>query len=398
MKTNEQLIYLFDRYINKTCTDAERQELMQLLADPSYEAQWNAINESYENVPQLQLSLNEAGTAAVWEAIQERTATENVVKPLYRRWWAAAAVLLVMMGASWFLWIKPEQQIVDLTVQLKKEPIQPGQAGAILKLDDGTVIVLDSVQNGVVVSNGAAKAIVENGSLAYEPMVVTKLSDAPVYNTMVTMRGKQYKMTLPDGTKVWLNASTQFRYPTAFNGKERSVELSGEAFFEVSPDATKPFIVKVQNRGEVRVLGTQFNVNAYPDDNRFTTTLREGKVQASSMFRDSKGADQQITLTPSYQSIMQAGKDLVIQKADMEQTLAWKDGRFVFKSAKLSEVFTQLSRWYDVQFVNGENVDAAFSGSMYRTDDFYELLKLIKFTSNVNCKVEGRTVIVTSKK
>lgn len=396
MKSNQYLSELFDRYINKTCTDSEKQELMQLLADPSYEAQWNAINESFENVPQLQYNLDQDNTKSVWEAINNRTsgATGSApVKPLYRRWWAAAAALVLIAGAAWFLWLKSEEKIIQMSVVLDmQDSIMPGQAGAILKLDDGRVIVLDSVQNGTITS----KAIVENGALTY------KSTDAPstgdeVYNTMVTMRGKQYKMTLPDGTRVWLNASTQLRYPVAFHGKERRVQLSGEAYFEVAQNQSQPFIVDVQNKGAVQVLGTQFNVNAYPEDSRFITTLLEGKVQLNSAFRDSKGNKQQTILEPSYQSIMQPNKDIVLQRADMEQTMAWKEGKFVFKSARLSDVFNQLGRWYDVNFVNGENVDAAFSGSMYRTDNFYELLKLIEFTSNVNCKVEGRTVIVTSK-
>lgn len=398
MKSNQYLSNLLDRYLNKTCTESEKQELMQLLADPSYEAQWNAINESYENVPQLQYNLDLHNTKAVWEAISERTnEIETVsiapVRTMYRRWWAVAAAVVVIAGASWFLWLKPENKNIQVAAQTEtQDSIMPGQAGAILKLDDGRVIVLDSVQNGLIAGN----AVVENGGLTYKSTVASP-TDQVIYNTMVTMRGKQYKMTLPDGTRVWLNASTQLRYPDAFQGSERRVELIGEAYFEVAQNASQPFIVDVQNKGAIKVLGTQFNVNAYPEDSRFITTLLEGKVQLHSAFRDSKGNEQQLTLAPSYQSIMQPNKDLILQRADMEQTMAWKDGKFVFKSARLSEVFSQLGRWYDVHFVNGENMEAAFSGSMYRTDDFYELLKLIEFTSNVNFKVEGRTVIVTSK-
>lgn len=398
MKSNQYLSELLGRYLNKTCTETEKQELMQLLADPSYEAQWYAINESYENVPQLQYSLDQYNTQSVWEAISERTNdTETLAiapfRLLYRRWWFAAAALVLISVAAWFLWLKPHDKTIQMAVDLDmQDSIMPGQAGAILKLDDGRVIVLDSAKNGTVAGN----AVVENGGLTYSYGNVSQ-SEENVYNTMVTMRGKQYKMTLPDGTRVWLNASTQIRYPIAFHGKERRVELIGEAYFEVARNPAQPFIVDVQNKGAVKVLGTHFNLNAYPEEHRFITTLLEGKVQLNSVYRDSKGNEQQATLTPSYQCIMQPNRDLIMQRADMEQTMAWKDGKFVFKSARLSEVFSQLGRWYDVNFVNGENVDAAFSGSLYRTDDFYELLKLIEFTSNVNCKVEGRTVIVTSK-
>ncbi|WP_127124985.1 FecR family protein [Pseudoflavitalea rhizosphaerae] len=401
MKSNEELLYLFERYISKNYTAAEKQELMELLADPAYDAQWNAINDRFENVPEMQQMLAGSNSGMAWEAIRERTVAgptqPAIVKPFYRKWWAAAIALLLVSAAGYF-WTQTDKEEKTQSLAKQKMPVVPGEAGAILKLDDGRVILLDSSQKGLVASNAAARAVVDNGSLTYQPLQEASGSEEVIYNTMLTMRGKMYRMVLPDGTRVWLNASTQLRFPVAFNGDERRVRLQGEAYFEVAKNPSRPFIVEVEQRGEVKVLGTQFNISAYPDDNRFTTTLLDGKVQSSSLFRDSKGKEQIVTLTPSFQSIMQSGKDLVVQKADLEQTMAWKDGRFVFKSAKLSEVFSQLGRWYDVQFVNEENIDDAFSGSMYRTDDFYELLKLIEFTSNVNCRAEGRTVIVTRKK
>lgn len=398
MKSNEHLSYLFDRYLSKTCTAAEKQELMELLADPSYESQWNEINAGYENIPSKHVILAEGNTVAVWEAILGRTAEPQhaIVKPFYRRWWAAAAVVLLMAGAVAYFWIGGSKK--ELPVVAKVDPvIQPGDAGAVLRLDDGRVIVLDSARNGLVASNAAADIVVMDGNLTYQPLhgaAATK----DVYNTMVTMRGKMYKMTLPDGTRVWLNASTQFRYPIAFNGKERRVRLSGEAYFEVAEDPSKPFIVDVDQKGEVKVLGTHFNVNAYPEDNVFTTTLLEGKVHLSSSYKNSKGRSQEVTLKPADQAIFHEGQDMIVKQADMEQTMAWKNGQFVFKSANLPQVFNQLARWYDVNFVNDENINVEFSGSMYRSEDFYQLLKLIEFTSNVSFRVEGRKVFVTSQK
>ncbi len=156
--------------------------------------------------------------------------------------------------------------------------------------------------------------------------------------------------------------------------------------------------MEVEHQGEVKVLGTHFNVNAYPEAHAFTTTLLEGKVQLSSVYKNAKGSHQQVTLKPDEQCIIRENKDMILQRADMEQTMAWKNGMFVFKSAGLKDVFAQLGRWYDVHFVNEENIDAVFSGSMYRSADFYELLKLIEFTTNLSFRIEGRKVFVTSKK
>jgi ferric-dicitrate binding protein FerR (iron transport regulator) len=305
------------------------------------------------------------------------------------------------MITAGFLWLntgKEKDQRIPVLAKDEK-PILPGEAGAVLKLDDGRMIVLDSTRNGLVASNAAANVIVENGKITYQPLEGAAARGEDVYNTMVTMRGKVYRMVLPDGTKVWLNASTQFRYPVAFRGKERRVRLMGEAYFEVAEDPSKPFIVQVEHRGEVKVLGTQFNVNAYAEEPQFTTTLLEGKVQLSSIYKNAKGGDQQpIILKPEEQCILRENKDMILHRADLEQTMAWKNGMFVFKSAGLKDVFSQLGRWYDVHFVNEENIDAVYSGSMYRSADFYELLKLIEFTTNLSFRVEGRRVFVTSKK
>lgn len=404
MKSNEHLLYLFDRYINKTCTAAEKQELMELLADPLYEAQWKMINEGYEHIPFNNGQLAESNTNSVWEAIRERTIAapvhEATVKPLYRRWWAAAAVALLLISVVGFLWLNTGKQKHQATPALVKDekPILPGEAGAVLKLDDGRIIVLDSTRNGLVASNAAANVMVENGNLTYQPLKGAASTGEDVYNTMVTMRGKVYRMVLPDGTRVWLNASTEFRYPVAFSGKERRVRLLGEAYFEVAENPSKPFIVEVERQGEVKVLGTHFNVNAYPEEHAFTTTLLEGKVQLSSVYKNAKGGLHQVTLKPDEQCIIRENKDMILQHADMEQTMAWKNGMFVFKSAGLKDVFAQLGRWYDVHFVNEENIDAVYSGSMYRSADFYELLKLIEFTTNLSFRIEGRKVFVTGKK
>ncbi len=203
----------------------------------SYEAQWKIINEGYENIPAGNELLAESNTTIAWEAIRERTIAapmhQAVVKPLYRRWWAAAAVSLLLISAAGYLWLNTGKRKDQATPVLVKDekPILPGEAGAVLKLDDGRMIVLDSTRNGLVASNAAANVMVENGNLTYQPLEGAAATGEDVYNTMVTMRGKVYRMVLPDGTRVWLNASTEFRYPVAFGGKGEKGEAIGRSLF-----------------------------------------------------------------------------------------------------------------------------------------------------------------------
>jgi len=272
-----------------------------------------------------------------------------------RRWWAAAAaVLLIAAGA--YLWSIHKEDIHNVTA-VKITDISPGSQGAVLTLADGSEVLLDTLQNGVVALQGDATAKVKNGVLTYEGS-----TDQLVYNTVSTPNGRQYQVMLPDGTKVWLNSASSIRYPMTFNGNSREVSITGEAYFEVmkwhsSGSADKvPFIVKTQGQ-EITVLGTQFNVFAYKDEEETKTTLVAGKVN---IMEAASGTS--MRLKPNQQATLRQGK-LSVKEVDVAPFVEWKDGLFSFHETGLRDAMNQLSRWYDLTVTyEGQVPDTYFFG------------------------------------
>ena len=212
-----------------------------------------------------------------------------------------------------------------------------------------------------------------------------------VYNTLVTPIGGEYPLVLSDGTKVFLNAETELKYPVVFVGDKRIVDLKGEAYFEVAKDAKKPFIVRV-NGAEITVLGTSFNVNTYGDDGHVYTTLVNGKVQVVS----GKNGQEEV-LAPGMQGIvnMETG-ELTVREVDVDLYVSWREGRFVFRAMTLDLIMRQLQRWYDfdVFYQNPELKDYEFWGVIRRDMDLKEVLSVMEATTNVDFKVKGKVITV----
>jgi len=207
-------------------------------------------------------------------------------------------------------------------------------------------MVLDSLGNGLLATQQGTKVVLNNGQLSYQAANTTTATGA--WNTINTPRGRQFKVALPDGTQVWLNAASSIRYPVAFTGKERKVEINGEAYLEVAKNTSMPFIVQA-NDVEVLVLGTHFNINSYSDEEAIKTTLLEGAVKVST------GAATAL-LTPGKQAAISTGSGMNVQAADIEQVVAWKNGVFNFQNATLEQVMRQLARWYDIEIVYEKDI------------------------------------------
>ena len=258
---------------------------------------------------------------------------------------------------------------------------------AILTLSDGSTIILDDAKNGQVAQQGGTQiAKLANGQLVYNA-----LDGKPaevVFNTLTTPRGGQFKLTLPDGSEVWLNASSSIKYPTAFIGNERKVEISGEAYFEIVHNAAKPFKVSV-NGMEVKVLGTHFNINAYNDEASVKTTLLEGSISLTK-------ADAATTLKPGQQAQLGNGGNIkVIDNVDIDQVVAWKNGYFSFNRADLQTVMRQIARWYDVDIsYEGKIPERQFGGKIDRNSNASEVLKILE-ESKVHFRIEEKKIIVT---
>jgi transmembrane sensor len=311
------------------------------------------------------------------------------------RWLRYAAILIVLLGCGIFYLSSknnsPEQFVsAPKIIPVKNNDIEPGKQGAVLTLADGRTIVLDSLKNGIVATQNGSKILLNNGQLVYDKHSL--LQAETEYNTIATPRGRQFQLTLSDGTQVWLNAGSSLRYPTVFNGKERKVEITGEAYFEVAKNAQQPFKVSVNNETEIKVLGTHFNVNAYSNETTINTTLLEGSVQVYHNGKNAyikPGQQLQVAQPASHQLKFKLTDDINIARI-----LAWKNGVFNFDNATLGEVMRQLERWYDVDVEYEQGVPKLeFYGKMGRDLTLSNVLRGLQI-SKVNFRVEGKKLIV----
>jgi transmembrane sensor len=302
-----------------------------------------------------------------------------------KRWIAAASVFLIL-GAG-LLWIINKQKN-DNNISYVASAIKPGKDGAVLTLADGRQLVLDSSENGLLAVEKGSVLVLENGQLKYEETTEKEHSVELVYNTMTTPRGRQFQIELPDGTKVWLNAASSIRFPTRFNGKERRVEITGEAFFEVAKDSTKAFIALVNNNVEVRVLGTHFNINGYSDEPLTKTTLVEGKVAVNALNQEPA------ILKPGQQAMIDASSNMFVTEVNVDEVVSWKNGRFIFQNSDIQTLMRQVARWYDIEVVFEGNISELFVAEVSRHEPLSELLKLLELTKMVHFQLEGNKVIV----
>lgn len=337
------------------------------------------------------------------------TGVKPLTSPFYRRrkwYWMAAALFFMAVSATVF-YFSNREKIVTTTPRYAAHPlIQPGVDKAILKLSDGTQVLLDS--NLAEVLNQQNVTIrQEDGMLVYAPINAHAPKDTrPLTNTIITPRGGQYKVMLPDGTRVWLNAASSITFPTAFTGRERRVAITGEAYFEVAKMYASagnekiknkvPFVVDITmpsgNAGEIVVLGTQFNINAYPEESAIRTTLVEGSV----MLRQGKT---QLKIQPGQQAGMETHEaPIKTSYPDMEEVLAWKNGRFKFNNTDAVNIMRQIARWYDVDIKTEGDLSAIrFSGGISRKDDVTKLLTILESEGRLEFAIEGKTIIVRSR-
>lgn len=324
-----------------------------------------------------------------YEIEPEKQRWELVPKRSYKVWYAAASVLVFLAAGLYFIRSDKSRSEENKSAVVQKETIFPGSDKALLTLSNGEQIVLTSKSTGVLTTQGTARLIKKtNGELVYSAQDHSPKANNEInFNTITVPRGGQYRVVLSDGSKVLLNAASSLTYPTTFNGKDRSVELKGEGYFEIAKNAAMPFIVKADDV-DVRVLGTHFNISAYPDDPNITTTLIEGAVSMH------KGRRERL-LKPGQQGTAQKNlSSISVQHVDTEQAMGWVNGNFVFKDLNIKEVMKIVSRWYDVDAEYRGNAQfKKFGGITSRYGNITELLDYMKITGGVNYKIEGRKII-----
>jgi transmembrane sensor len=363
--------------------------------------------ENYYNAFELNDDLvtneNEADYQDVKQSIKnkidQRIAHQDTSKTInIRSWWlkyAAVAVILISTSIGLYFIVKPgnkkNQQIN--AAQL----ILPGGNKAMLTLSNGTRILLDDARNGKIANQSNVSITKTNGNQIVYAVASGSNSAGDqqeayhLQNTISTPNGGQYALVLPDGTKVMLNAASSLTYPASFHGKERLVQLDGEAYFEVAKNKDMPFKVKSGTQ-TVEVLGTHFNINAYPDEASIKTTLLEGSVKISS------GTNSTLIVPGQQAAVSTRGAAGILKYAvDVDKETAWKNGLFEFQNDDLKSIMRQVARWYDVKVIYADNLsNEKFIGEISRTSNLSDVFKILEL-NNVHFEVEGKTVTVSAK-
>lgn len=397
---NKRYAELAEKWLNGTITEEEKKEFSDWFDAPA---------KTPLNIPVEYAANEEALRRRILDNIRTRAGRTGKIRflgksPLSRI--AAAVLLVVIAGGAGLVYLarhssRPASPSLAV-VKAYKEEVKPGGNKAVLTLGNGFRIVLDSAGSGMIAKESGTRVLkLENGRLAYRsPLEAgrgkegaggsgaaerSNAAEPVTYNTLSTPRGGQYSIVLADGTRVWLNSSSSLRYPTAFSGKERVVELTGEGYFEVAQNAAMPFQVKTRGM-EVNVLGTHFNIMAYEEEAAIKTTLLEGSVRLGS-----------VVLRPGQQAQLNSGGPIrVIKDADTEEAIAWKNGLFQFEQTDIRTIMRQIARWYDIDVVYEKNIDLHFSGTITKYSGVDQVFRMLEMTGAVHFTIQGRQVTVHS--
>ncbi|MBO9635844.1 MAG: FecR domain-containing protein [Chitinophagaceae bacterium] len=407
------LDWLLTRFFNGSASASEKEQLFKYLQQPENDAilkEWiSRVNPDTLDPQSFPEGTADAMLQAIFQAgsskdaaMEEKTELKKVI-PI-RRWIAAASILVMVAAVAWWLLVQktgnPDQTLAanETNTEKKADPVPPGSDKAILELDNGNTIRLDSKGNSEVdIEFGSSiertKAMLDYSAIHQDPNSRKQFPEgAPVTrHKLSTPKGGQYQLTLPDGSKVWLNAASSIRFPTSF-GDTRKISIEGEVYIEVAPDKNKPFIVQT-NEAEIQVLGTIFNINAYENEEASAITLVNGSVKVL------RGAspESNVVLDPGQQAILfpaQQRKPIQVKQVDVQQQIAWKNGLFSFKSTDIASMMRQMERWYDMEAVYPKGMPAdRFSGSFPRSVNLDQFLEILRY-SDIKATVEGKSVII----
>ncbi|MBV4355718.1 FecR family protein [Pinibacter aurantiacus] len=398
MKSQESILLLLKKINENQASQEELNELIeQLKSDEKSELteQLEIMLNPYKENGRKPLTTSEIENMAksifTMDHVKEEEDEESKVLlvkrvSFMRTWWAAAAVFVLAVAGGAYLWnhgSKNERESAAVTKPV--QDVAPGKNGAILTLADGSQVELDSSKGGVIATQNGAKVLLKNNQLVYDAQAAEK--DKVVYNTVSTPRGRQYQITLPDGSKVWLNAASSIRYPNHFTGSERKVEITGEAYFDVAKDASAPFVVQAGNE-DIQVLGTEFNVMSYDDEAYVKTTLVNGSVKV--------GVDYAARiLKPGQQSQVAKNQSLQVKSdIDVDEVIAWKNGRFAFSEVSLETIMKQVARWYDVEVSFNDKIYDIYTMNISRNVPVSKLLQYMEMSGGVHFEIEGKKIIV----
>ena len=387
---------LLNKYLLEKITRKETIQFFNMLEEPGYEKLLKEhIGKDFKDD-----TYDEREDLVRRERIKVKLAAltkKNKTTPLFtiRRMVAAAAVIILCLGVGGYIYFNNKavhsQQSTDHSM-IANDIKAPLSNKAMITLANGKQIILDSAGNGTLAKEGDVNiSKLADGQIAYTAL--RQAQGDMQYNTLSNPRGsKVINLTLSDGSKVWLNAESSLKYPTAFSGNERKVEITGEAYFEVAHNVKMPFTV-LANGTEIHDIGTAFNVNTYSDEEKMKVTLVEGSVKDA--LRQAQGDN--VILKPGQQAILrQAQDDIQVIAADVDEAIAWKNGMFSFKGADIQTVMRQVARWYDVEVVfEGKIPSKHYNGETSRNLNASQMLKVLE-ESGIRFRIEGKKIIVTN--
>lgn len=386
MKIDDRIYDLIARKLDDGLLPMEETELSDWLAeDVKHEEVYAEIKKIRDRTKLLHRDF-----APDTEHVLKRIKRERVRQIGFRYWWKYAALFILPLSVALVLWQGMKNEAEEEHRQFSAVS-RPGEERAILKLYNGKTVVLDSTMKSSLIAHEANVRIEmdSNHLLRYSSHDSIEMANDNKNNELIIPKGGEYQVVLADGTKVWLNSASRLIYPQSFMGKERRVVLSGEAFFDVTHDAERPFVVET-SRMNVKVLGTRFNVNDYDDNEEVSTTLVNGSVEIVS------GDQQAFRLVPGEQAY---GKENELEKREVNVRLytSWIDGKFLFNNTELEEIAKQISRWYDVEiFFSSESVKKVrFTGAIVKFKPLEDLVRMIESTSQVRFSVKGRTIVIS---
>ncbi len=392
---------LMAKHIQGTLTPVERAELETLMhTAPAAQELLDQYNSA--GIPKTdQDYLETLDSIKVWKQLQQKTKAGRVdgKHRSIKRWFYYAAAILLMVSFATLYLHQSDKQVVDVPLATTHD-VEPGMNKAKLTLSDGRELLLDDVETGELLEEPAGISIQKtaDGQLTYTIHNTGKDADIHSTNTISTPRGGQYRVILPDGTKVWLNSSSSLTYPVHFADNSRRVKMTGETYFEVSKSLDGsgkriPFFVESPNQ-TIEVLGTHFNINAYSDEENIRTTLLEGSVRLTSV-NNREG----ILLKPGEQAKLYNERFSVTQ-VNVESAVDWKNGDFIFANENLPAIMRKIARWYDVdiQYQQGLSLEENFNGRVSRGKKLSEVIKVLSISADIDLKIVDQKILISHKK
>lgn len=385
---SEYISHLLYHLIIGDISDAGRRDLADWAAENEYNRR---VLERLQDKDYLLREYRRIRAVDPRRAMKDMESRIAAPQPFIRRPWSrvrtitlsvaglAAAIVLLFGFYTYYQKLTPEKPKA-IVAQVASSKITHGSTQAVLTLENG-----DTLHLGSSAKDNAAK-MAEGHSV---------FSGGHAKLSVSTPRGGEFKITLEDGTEVWLNAETQLRYPERFGDGERRVAVTGEAFFKVAKDSKRPFYVETAGQ-VVRVYGTQFNVHAYPEDKSVATTLVEGSISLQA----ASGNGAQLMLMPGHQALFdKLSHEASVKSVDTEVVTSWRSGSFVFENQNLGDIMQTLSRWYDFdyKFADASLAHTEFMGSIPRYGEFADVVEILETSGGLKFRIKGRTVIISRK-